>query len=133
MGGHEPQPHPTSPPPSPPPSPLQNIVYYRSTGAFSDAATHYFVMTADADSLNAMGALRSVDTAEADLCSASNVDRDKLAKYVRLAVAEFVPQLAQAELVEGHAVRQALTLKAELVEGHAVRSTSLSIRSVQIS
>ena len=27
---------------------LQNIVYYRSTGAFSEWATHYFVMTAQA-------------------------------------------------------------------------------------
>jgi len=28
------------------PRAAQNIVYYRSTGAFSSAATHYFVMTA---------------------------------------------------------------------------------------
>ena len=43
---------------------LQNMVYYRSTGAFTSApssaepcasATHYFVMTAEADSLLAAG------------------------------------------------------------------------------
>ena len=38
---------------------LENLVYYRSTGAFSHEATHYFVMTAQADSLVRYGALRA--------------------------------------------------------------------------
>ena len=37
---------------------LENLVYYRSTGAFADAATHYFVMTTTSDALHAYGALR---------------------------------------------------------------------------
>ena len=57
-------------------------VYYRSTGAFSEAASHYFVMTADADSLHAFGALRSVDEPER-MCAAANVDREALVGYVR--------------------------------------------------
>ena len=81
---------------------LQNLVYYRSTGAFSSEATHYFVMTADADSLKAMGALHTLDVPEAQLCAGSNVDKAKLVEYARIAVAEFVPQLAHAELVESN-------------------------------
>ena len=84
---------------------LQNLVYYRSTGAFSSAATHYFVMTADADSLNAMGALHSLEVPEAQLCASKNVDRAKLQDYVRLAVGEFVPELQHAELVEAQGVQ----------------------------
>ena len=88
----------TSPFPLPFPPP-QNIVYYRSTGAFSSTASHYFVMTADADSLCAMGALRSTDVPESQLCASRNVDRDSLVAYVRIAVAEFVPELGNAELI----------------------------------
>ena len=79
---------------------LQNIVYYRSTGAFSPAATHYFVMTAESDSLLAAGALIAPDPADG-LCSAPNVRKDRLAAYARAAVGAFVPQLAAAELVPG--------------------------------
>ena len=79
---------------------LQNIVYYRSTGAFAATASHYFVMTADAESLCQSGALRSIDVAEATLCAASNVDRDKLVAYARRAVAEFVPELAETPLID---------------------------------
>ena len=79
---------------------LQNIVYYRSTGAFSSTASHYFVMTAEAESLARMGALRELDgVPESELCHPRNVDREQLVAYVRLAVAEFVPPLASAELV----------------------------------
>ena len=84
---------------------LQNIVYYRSTGAFSSHATHYFVMTADAESLNAMGALHSLEVPEAELCWGSNVDKTALEKYIRIAVAEFVPPLADAMLVEQQGVQ----------------------------
>jgi hypothetical protein len=84
---------------------LQNIVYYRSTGAFSSAATHYFVMTADADSLAAMGALRSMDVSPDMLCASANVDRDALRAYVRIAVGEFVPELEHAALVEQQGVQ----------------------------
>lgn len=62
-------------------------------------------MTADADSLRAMGALHSLEVPEAELCSAANVDSAALVQYVRIAVAEFVPPLSNAELVE-HQVRQ---------------------------
>ena len=84
---------------------LQNIVYYRSTGAFSEAASHYFVMTADADSLRAMGALRSTDVPEVQLCAAANVDKAQLEAYVRIAVGEFVPALSSAELVAKQGVQ----------------------------
>ena len=38
---------------------LENLVYYRSSGSFADAATHYFVMTTSADALHTYGALRN--------------------------------------------------------------------------
>ena len=85
---------------------LQNIVYYRSTGAFSSTASHYFVMTAEADSLHRMGALRAFDgVPEADLCASGNVDRERLVAYVRLAVAEFVPELGDAPLIHEEGVQ----------------------------
>ena len=76
----------------------QNIVYYRSTGAYSDWATHYFVMTAQADSMLQAGALVDGNCKEG-LCARSNLDYTKLERYVRRAVAEFVPQLEKTELV----------------------------------
>ena len=84
---------------------LQNFVYYRSSGAFSSAATHYFVMTADADSLRLMGALRSTDVQPWELCAPSNVDRDRLVEYIRVAVGEFVPSLAGGDLVAEQGVQ----------------------------
>lgn len=77
---------------------LQNIVYYRSTGAFSSAATHYFVMTAQADSMLLEGALIA-PASEGDLCARSNVNHDKMEVYVRKAIAEFVPELEHFSLV----------------------------------
>jgi hypothetical protein len=47
---HSPNLHP-SPHPRPHPHPNPHQVYYRSSGAFSDVASHYFVMTAQSDSL----------------------------------------------------------------------------------
>ena len=61
-------------------------------------------MTADADSLQSMGALHSTTVAPETLCSSSNVDKAALLAYVRIAVAEFVPDLAKAEPVAGHEV-----------------------------
>ena len=80
---------------------LQNMVYYRSTGAYSDWATHYFVMTASADSLLQMGALREA-APEGDaskLCSRGNLDVVQLEAFVRRAVGEFVPELEHHEMV----------------------------------
>ena len=34
---------------------LENLVYYRSSGAFATSATHYFVMTTSADALHSFG------------------------------------------------------------------------------
>lgn len=84
---------------------LQNLVYYRSTGAFSEVASHYFVMTAESGSLRAMGALRSTDVPEWQLCQSANVDRAQLEAFVRIAVSEFVPALADAELVAKQGVQ----------------------------
>ncbi len=79
---------------------LQNFVYYKSDGHFAQCASHYFVMTASADSLLTMGALRSADCA-AGLCSAANVDCTILERYARRAVAQFKPELADNALVPG--------------------------------
>ena len=46
-----------------------------------------------------MGALRSTDVPESQLCAAANVDRERLEAYVRVAVAEFVPPLAAKPLI----------------------------------
>ena len=42
-------------------------------------------MTADADSLRAMGALHSTDVPEAALCGSANIDREALVRCVRCA------------------------------------------------
>ena len=90
---------------------LQNMVYYRSTGAFTSApssaeptasATHYFVMTAEADSLLAAGAIKKMERPE-EMCDRRNVDLSKLAAYARKEIAEFVPELAQADMVRRRA------------------------------
>ena len=78
---------------------LQNIVYYRSTGAFSEWATHYFVMTAQADSLLSWGALKGQGSQNGALCARGNIDPSRMESYVRKAVGCFVPELAQWELV----------------------------------
>ena len=62
-------------------------------------------MTADAASLNAMGALHTLDVPESQLCASSNVDTARLTDYIRIAVTEFVPPLGQAELVEKQGVQ----------------------------
>ena len=61
-------------------------------------------MTAQADSLAAAGALRSLEPAvhgPGGLCAAANVDAARLEGYVRAAVAEFVPGLARQPVVPG--------------------------------
>ena len=80
---------------------LQNIVYYRSTGAYSEWATHYFVMTAQADSMLSFGALKQAAVAHDpnSLCARSNIDYEKMESYCRRAVGAFVPQLETHELV----------------------------------
>lgn len=86
---------------------LENLVYYRSTGAFSDAATHYFICTTVSDALHAFGALRSLKESASGLCAADNIDTSRLEAYMRLAIAAFVPELARAEVIPG---TQGLTL-----------------------
>jgi len=78
---------------------LQNIVYYRSSGAFSEWATHYFVMTAQAGSMLQYGALLAPASEDSELCARSNLDLIKLEGYARVAISEFVPELDQHELV----------------------------------
>ena len=81
---------------------LENFVYYRSTGAFAQVATHYFVMTTNADALHAFGALRAADSPTlSELCATSNIDLARLEAYARAAVATFVPPLAKQPLVPG--------------------------------
>ena len=85
---------------------LENLVYYRSTGAFAETATHYFVMTTTAEALEAYGALlRGVaeQAARAEtLCHGSNVDTAKAEAYARQAIAAFVPSLAAEPMVPGN-------------------------------
>ena len=71
---------------------LQNVVYYQQPNS-----SHYFVMTAEADSLLAHGALRSKDAES--LVGAANVDLAALERFARLAIAEFVPGLATVPLL----------------------------------
>jgi hypothetical protein len=80
---------------------LENFVYYRSTGAFSDAPTHYFVMTTTSDALAAFGALRDPRLREGELCAGGNQNPERLESYAREAVRCFVPELASRELVSG--------------------------------
>ena len=80
---------------------LENFVYYRSTGAFSDAATHYFVMTSTSDALHAFGAVKNPNKREAELCTSTNLEPERLEAYARLAVRAFVPELASREIVQG--------------------------------
>lgn len=89
---------------------LENLVYYRSSGAFSEASTHYFVMTTDVASLHSFGALHEAtleelrtasDDPNATLCQGSNVDLERLELYARAAIAMFVPPLATQEMVPG--------------------------------
>jgi hypothetical protein len=85
---------------------LENLVYYRSTGAFAETATHYFVMTTTAEALEGYGALlRGVadQAARAEtLCHGSNVDTAKAEAYARQAIAAFVPSLAAEPMVPGN-------------------------------
>ena len=78
---------------------MQNLVYYRSSGAFSDAATHYFVMTTELDALHAFGVLLVADAPE--LLAPSNVDVARLELYTRAAIALFVPLLKEQPMVPG--------------------------------
>ena len=80
---------------------LQNFVYYRRTGGSGSGVngSHYCVMTADAGSLLHAGALESQDVA--DLLSGDNVDMDALEAYARVAVKEFIPQLAGQPMLAG--------------------------------
>ena len=84
---------------------LENLVYYRSTGAFADAATHYFVMTTTSDALHGYSALRELTDRQGDdgraLCAPANVDTERLEQYARTAIGAFVPALAQQALVPG--------------------------------
>ena len=78
--------------------PLENLVYYRSSGAFASAATHYFVLTTNAEALIAYGALKEVTEEPSQLCARDNVVSDRLEAYARRAVAAFVPPLAEHPL-----------------------------------
>ena len=80
---------------------LENLVYYRSSGAFAEAATHYCVMTTTSDALHAFGALRQLALPPSELCAAANVDHARLEAYARAAVAAFVPLIARQPLVPG--------------------------------
>ena len=81
---------------------LENLVYYRSSGAFCASPTHYFVMTTDGAALHAFGALRELQVASAaELCAPPNVDADQLEAYARLAIKAFVPPLAGLPLAAG--------------------------------
>ena len=76
---------------------LQNIVYYHSTGSFAPAATHYFVMTAQGGSLQQMGALKDINLDAQHIGRRDNIDDEKLEQYVRIAIKEFVPELASLD------------------------------------
>ena len=83
---------------------LENCVYYRSTGAFSTHATHYFLLTTSLESLAAFGALRDPAPINAagealDPCQRDNVDLPKLEAYARFGIEAFVPPLAHKPLV----------------------------------
>jgi hypothetical protein len=80
---------------------LENFVYYRSTGTFSDAPTHYFVMTSTSDALAAFGALHDPRLREGELCGTANQNAERLEAYARQAVRCFVPELAAQPLVPG--------------------------------
>jgi len=81
---------------------LENLVYYRSSGAFADAATHYFVMTTSQDALQGFGALRDPRVTEvASACAPANVDAQRLEAYARAAIVAFVPALGEQPLVPG--------------------------------
>jgi hypothetical protein len=81
---------------------LQNLVYYRSTGAFAATSIHYFVMTTEADALAAAGVLHAACPEDGSPPTAStNVDVTKLEAYARRAVRAFVPILSEHPLVPG--------------------------------
>ena len=80
---------------------LENLVYYRSSGAYADSATHYFVMTTSSDALLAYGALKAGADAVAELCDVDNIDKAKLEGYARAAVGAFVPSLEKHALCPG--------------------------------
>ena len=48
---------------------LENLVYYRSSGAFADSPTHYFVMTTDMSTLHAFGALKPWRASRRTICA----------------------------------------------------------------
>ena len=82
---------------------LQNIVYYQQPHS-----SHYFVMTAEADSLLRCGALLSKDGGGGEsgdggggssLVSPKNVSLAALEAYARKAIGEFAPQLKQQPLL----------------------------------
>ena len=81
---------------------LENFVYYRSTGCFSEVATHYVVMTTDVESLVACGALRHGHLQKlSELLGAANVDAQKLEAFARSAVGVFAPPLSSKPLAQG--------------------------------
>ena len=70
---------------------LENFVYYRSTGAFTESATHYFLMTTELAALHAFGAvldaaLTDADGAPLDPCRTTNLHLARLESYAREAV-----------------------------------------------
>ena len=81
---------------------LENLVYYRSSGAFATSATHYFVMTTSSEALSSFGALKALEgVVPAELCAAGNVDYGKLEAYARQALGAFVPSLSGHPLCPG--------------------------------
>ena len=77
-------------------------VYYRSDGSFADHATHYFVMTAQLESLLSFGAVRTADGGGGGgPYAAHNIDAAELEAYARRAIRAFVPALSSRPLVDG--------------------------------
>ena len=109
---------------------LENLVYYRSTGAFATSATHYFVMTTSAEALHSYGVLKAPagEVAADALCAAANVDAAKLEAYARAAVGAFVPSLASHAMCDGQlslfdfSERKQSNKASALVQGAAVGS-----------
>jgi len=92
-------------------------------------------MTAEGDSLLAAGALKSLDRPE-EVGSRANVDVDKLGAFARAAVAEFVPELAEAQMVPGQlqifdfSTRMQSNVATRLVDGAMFGATAAGSQAV---
>jgi len=77
------------------------MVYYCSTGEFAPQATHYFVMTTELKPLREWGALTAAAAEGTEAWDTKNIDSKKLVAYARKAVAAFVPELENQDMVPG--------------------------------